>query len=82
MGVSLPRDPINNAEGDDVNINGEYGYRYQNLNNQSIFCFGKMYELIYQLETDKSGGGSVKRCGDGTANASDVSFMVGMTSAN
>ena len=57
MGVTLPRDPVNNAvgDGDYMTNTGEYGYLYRNVNN-SGFCFGQRYQLYYKFETGDNAG--------------------------
>ena len=79
MGVTLPRDPINNLAGDDLRRSGEYAYFYRNLHSQLLYCYGQAYQLRYKLEKDSSGGGIVLGCNGGTMNPSGGVFLVGMS---
>ena len=77
MGISLPRDPVNNVDGDDIQVSGNYGYVYRSLNNEH--CGFKGYQLQYRLETDSSGGGSIERCTGSPISAASGVFMVGVS---
>ena len=82
MGVTLPRDPINDVvgDGDDLRNNSGYAYFYRSLNGP---CRGQEYQLMYKLETDSSGGGSVGRCGSSTIiGGSGGRFIVGVSPAS
>ena len=74
MGVTLPRDPVNNVSGDDVHVSGSYGYVYRSLNNEHC---GQGYELRYRLEAGGTGG-SVERCNGQTMTATGGTFLVGV----
>ena len=79
MGVTLPRDPVNDIVGDGNYLrNTGYAYLYRSLNGP---CDGQEYELWYKLETDSSGGGSVGRCGRGPAVGTGGRFIVGVSPA-
>jgi len=77
MGITLPRDPVNDVVGDDLRNSG-YAYLYRSLGGP---CEGQEYELSYKLETDSSGGGSVGRCGRGPRVGSGGMFVVGFSPA-
>ena len=84
MGITLPRDPVNNVVGDGNYLRnaGEYGYQYRNLHTQPSNCFGQAYALLYKLETDSSGGGSVNGCANNTLAPGSGIFMVGVSPVN
>ena len=81
MGITLPRDPVNDVVGDGNHLqNGGYAYLYRSLGGN---CEGQEYQLMYKLETDSSGGGSVGRCGSSTIiGGSGGRFIVGVSPAS
>jgi len=79
LGITLPVDPLNTSDDTDNSAarGGEYVYTYLSINN-SGWCYGRSYMLIFNLE-GKNGSGDndgVRSCG-GLFDYNDA-FVVGM----
>ena len=76
LGITLPVDPLNSGNGNNASArDGDYVYSYRA---HSIYCNGRVYQLIFNLE-GKNGDGDnngVMFCP--SFQGSDTAFIVGM----
>ena len=54
MGITLPRDPVNNVTADNINNSGQYAYFYRSLPNEPLTLGNKGYEFRYKLESSSA----------------------------